>query len=283
MAKKILVIGASSKVGTELVSALVAKGETVKAATRRPGEYWAAPGVEVTAFDYDVHASMKPALQDVDRVFMLSKWTDLHPEIALNRFIEHATVANVNHIVFMTGMGVDQNPAVGLTLVEKRIAGSGMGYTFLRPNWFMQNFSRGFLLPTIRDISAIVVPAGEAAVSFIDTRDIAAVAAAALTDSAHSGQTYALTGGQSLTYGEAADILADVTGRRITYQPATDEEFRPILLDRWEAEQSDYVLELFTYVRAGQAAPVVPTVAALLGREPTTFEQFARDHAGVWG
>jgi uncharacterized protein YbjT (DUF2867 family) len=284
MADKILVVGATSKVGTELVKALVAKGETVKAATRRPGDYTAAPGVEVTAFDYDVHASMKPALQDVDRVFMLSKWTDPHPELGLKQFVEAAHVANVKHIVFMSGMGVDQQPAVGMTLVEKRIANSGMGYTLLHPNWFMQNFSRGFYLPRIRDIGSIVVPAASGAASFVDTRDVAAVAASALTEPGHSGQTYHLTGGQALTFTQVADILADVTERRIIYQPATDEDFSAILSQsgQWEADQIDYLTGLFGYVRSGQAAPVMPTLASVLGREPTTFEQFARDHADMW-
>ncbi len=284
MAEKILVVGATSKVGTELVNKLVAKGEAVKAATRRPGDYRAAPGVETTPFDYDVHASMKPALQDVDRVFMLSKWTDPHPELALNRFVESARAANVKHVVFMTATGVDRQPAVGLSLVEKRIAGSGMGYTFLRPNWFMQNFSRGFLFPRIRDIGRIVVPADSAAVSFVDTRDVADVAVAALTEPGHAGQTYALTGGQALTYTQVADILADVTQRRVSYQPASDEEFYSILSQssQWEADQIDYLTGLFGYVRAGQVAPVEPALATVLGREPTTFEQFARDYAGMW-
>lgn len=284
MAEKILVVGATSKVGTELVKALVAKGETVKAATRRPDEYTASPGVEVTPFDYDVHASMKPALQDVDRVFMLSKWTEPHPEMALKQFVEAAHVANVKHIVFMTGMGVDQQPAVGLTLVEKRIANSGIGYTFLHPNWFMQTFSRGFLLPRIRDVGTIVVPAASGAVSFVDTRDVAAVAAAALTEPGHSGQTYHLTGGQALTYKQVADILTDATERLITYQSPTDEDMSAILSQssQWDPDQIDYLVGLFRYVRASEVAPVTPTITSVLGREPTTFEQFARDYADMW-
>jgi uncharacterized protein YbjT (DUF2867 family) len=283
MAGKILVVGASSKVGTELVHALVAKGETVKAATRVPGGYRAPAGVEVTAVDYDIHSSMKPALQDVDRVFMLSKWTDLHPEMALNRFVETALAAGVKNVVFMTGLGIDREPAVGLTLVEKRIAGTGMDYTFLRPNWLMQNFSRGFLLPRIRDVGLIVVPAGSAAVSFVDARDVAAVAAAALTESGHSGQTYDLTGGKALSYTEVADILTDVTGRRIAYQPARDDdEMRSILSSKWEPAQADYLIRLFKYVLDGEVAQLSPTVSTVLGRPPTPFDQFAIDFAEAW-
>ncbi len=282
MGNKILVIGATSKVGTELVKALVAKGEAVKAATRRPAEYPAPAGVEVTAFDFDVPASAKPALVDVDRVFMLSHWTDLHPEMELNSLVERARAAGVQRLVYLTGTGVDKEPVIGISLVEKRIAGSGMGYTFLHPNWLMQNFSRGFLLPTIRDISAIVVPGGFGTISFVDARDVAAVAVAALTDEAHNGQSYHLTGGQALSYGQVADVLTDILDRNVIYQDATDERFREVVADRWEAEQAEYLIRLLRYARAGQSATVEPTLATLLGREPTTFEQFARDHAAVW-
>lgn len=283
MDNKILVVGAASKVGTELVGLLVAKGESVKAATRHPGDYRALPGVEATAFDYEEHASAKEALAGADRVFMLSKWTELHPELALNRFVEHALAAGVKHIVFLTAMGVDKNPSTRLALVEKRIADSGMGYTILRPNWFMQNFSRGFLLPTIRNISSIVVPAGFGTVSFIDARDIAEVAAAALVDpAAHNGQVYDLTGPEALSYKQAADILSEVTGRGITFQDASDDAFRAMLQDYWEPEQIDYLLKLFGYVRSGEVAHVETGTAAALGRPPTTFEQFARDHASAW-
>jgi len=282
MGQKILVVGATSKVGSALVDTLAARGEHVRAATRRPGELRPPAGAEAVAFDYDVHTSAKGALEDVDRVFMLSKWTELHPELALNRFVEHALAAGVRHLVFMTGMGVDKKPAIGLTLVEKRIAKSGMGYTFLRPNWLMQNFSKGYLLPTIRDISAIIVPAGLGKTSFVDARDVAEVAAAALTQPGHEGQTYELTGGESLTYEDTADVLSEATGRRINFQDATDTQFVQNLGDRWEAEQRDYLVGLFHYVREGQVAAVDPTTGNVLGRAPTTFAQFARDHAAAW-
>jgi uncharacterized protein YbjT (DUF2867 family) len=225
---------------------------------------------------------MKSSLEDTDRLFMLSKWTDLHPEASLNQLIELARTAEVRHAVFMNAMGIDRDPPVALGLVEKRLAGSGMDYTLLHPNWLMQIFSRGFWQPQIGEISSVVAPSGSAAVSFVDARDVAAVAAAALMDGRHSGQTYRLTGPAALTYSEVADILTEVTGRTITYRDASEEDFRAFLLNHAEPDQAEYILGLFKYVRAGDYADVTDHVASVLGREPISFEQFARDSADVW-
>lgn len=282
MAKKVLVVGATSKVGSELVRALAADGESVRAATRHPGDYRAAPGVEAVGFDYDYEETMMPALEGVDRLFMLSKWTQPRPEFTLNRFIEHARTAGVERVVYMTALGMDLNPAVGQALVEKRVAGSGMGYTLLHPNWLMQNFSRGFLFPRIREIGMITVPAGNAKVSFVDARDVAEVAKAALNDPTHQAQVYHLTGGQGLSYGEVAEILATALGRPVTYRTPDEDEFRDILRHGFEPEQAEYLNGLFAYVRDNQVADVDPTLERLLGRPPTSFEAFARDHAQLW-
>jgi uncharacterized protein YbjT (DUF2867 family) len=283
MGKKILVVGATSKIGTELVKALVAKGEAVKAATRHPGEYEGPPGVEATAFDYDASATMEPALADVDRVFMVSKWTDEHPEFKLNRLVERARVENVSHIVLLTSKAIDPATATRLNLVEKHVADSGIGYTILHPNWYMQNFTRGMMHIGISAVGMIAVPAANAAVSFVDARDVAEVTVAALTDPKHAGQTYDLTGGEALTYNQVADILTDVARRPIGYDMPSDQEVHSLLTaNMWESEDVDHVLGLFQYVRAGQAAAVNPTLGTLLGRAPTTFEQFARDHMDAW-
>jgi uncharacterized protein YbjT (DUF2867 family) len=283
MGNKILVTGATGKVGADVVKALAARGETVKAATRHPDEYRPAPGVETTGFDYDEHASIQPALADVDRVFMISKWTDEHPEQKLNRLVELSRVAGVKHIVLLTPRAIDRDAAGPLGLVEKRIEGSGIAYTLLHPNWFMQNFTHGVFLPAIRDVSLLAAPAGYGEVSFVDTRDIAEVVADAFSGTAHAGQTYELTGGRAVSYREAADIVSEAAGRPIVYQDPSPEDVRSLLSGYgWDSEDVDHILGLFDDVRAGQAAAVTPTLGQLLGREPTTFEQFARDHAHIW-
>jgi uncharacterized protein YbjT (DUF2867 family) len=150
-------------------------------------------------------------------------------------------------------------------------------------NWFMQNISRGFFLPRIRDVSSLVVPVGKIAFGFVDTRDIAAVAVKALTNSEpHAGQTYVLTEGESLSYRGVAATLVDVLGRRVSHHIAAPEDFREILLSYFEPEHADYIVGLVDQALSGQGTLVDPTLAAVLGRESITFEQFARDNAEAW-
>jgi uncharacterized protein YbjT (DUF2867 family) len=184
----------------------------------------------------------------------------------------------------MSVLGIDRKPSVGLQRFEKNLANSGIGYTILHPNWFMQIFSHGFFLPRVRDVSSIQAPVGTGAVSFVDTRDVAAVVASALTDASdlHAGKTYPLTGARALTYDEVADTLADVTDRRIAFRDVEEVDFGSDLDQYFEPDQRDYAVNLFTYVRKHEQEQVDPALANVLGREPTTFEQFARDHAAVW-
>ncbi len=146
MSNKILVLGATGKVGQTLVQLLAEKGEQVKAATRQPAAYPAQPNVEAVAFDQDQPQSWSPALADVDRLFLLSaKAGDLQPDQTLNPLIDAAKTAGVRKIVLMTAMGVEQAEGVGLREVEKHLIASGVNYTILRPNWFMQNVTLGFM------------------------------------------------------------------------------------------------------------------------------------------
>ena len=283
MSKKILVIGATGNVGSHLVKLLLEKGEHVKAATRKPEAYPAQPNVEVTAFEFDDSETYAPALEGVDRVFLLAKSADPEPQKTLIPFIDQARAAGVKHIVLMTAIGVDQVEDLGLRKVEKHLMASGIDYTILRPNWFMQNFSRGFILPSIKENGAFYLPADDAKTSFIDTRDISAVAAEALSGNGHKGQEYALTGGQALSYGEAAAIIFKESGREVKYVAISDDDMREAMKSAgWLPEQVEFMVGLFYTVRQGWAAPISPAVSSVLGRDPISFEQFARENADAW-
>ena len=198
-------------------------------------------------------------------------------------FVDRAKSAGVRHIAYMTARGVEQAEDNPLRKVEHYIERSGVPYTFLRPSWFMQNFSSGFIAPMILGMGGIFLPAADAKTSFIDARDIAAVGIAALTEPGHAGKAYALTGGQAHTYGEAAEILSRAAGKPIRYVALSEADFSGSLAAQgWQPGQIAMFTGLFQGVRQGWAAPTSPDVANVLGRPAITLEQFAQDHAAIW-
>lgn len=283
MNNKILVIGATGNVGHTVVELLAAQGEKVKAASRQPERLPAQTNVEVVQFNSGDPLAYSAALAEVNRVFLMAAVGNDDPAVVLAPFIDAASAAGVQHVVLMTALGIDQGPDVGLRVVEKHLMGSGIAYTILRPNWFMQNFNPGFILPMIQSGGAFYLPASDAKTSFIDTRDIAAVAVKALTEAGHAGHEYGLTGSESLSYYEAAALLSQAAGQDIRYVPISDEDFRHSLNDAgWPPERVQMMSGLFAGVRQGWAASVLPIVAQVLGRAPITLAQFAHDNAAAW-
>lgn len=166
---------------------------------------------------------------------------------------------------------------------EKMIEESGIPYTFLRPNEFMQGFIN-FQGTTIKSNNAFYMPAEDAAVSFVDARDIGAVAVKALVDGdKHYNKTYMVTGPEALSYHQAADILSSATGKKIDYVNISDEEARGGMkeagLDDWLINT---ISDLYALYRKGYASQVSSAVEEVTGRKATTFVQFAKDHADTF-
>lgn len=281
--ESILVMGSTGNVGHTLVGLLSGAGIQVRAATRHPDKVPRLPGVQPVYVELDQRQSWGPALQGVSRVFFMAKNADAEPEKTLIPFVDAMKASGVKHGVLMTALGVDQAEGLGLNTVEKYLAGSGLPYTILRPNWFMQNFSSGFIAPMIAGMNGVYLPAADSTTSLIDTRDIAAVAAKVLTSQAHYGQGYALTGPQALSYGQATEVISRFADRSISYTAIPEEAFRQSLRDAgWYEGQIALMSNLFAGVRQGWNSAVLPTVEQILGRQPNTFEQFVQDHAAVW-
>jgi uncharacterized protein YbjT (DUF2867 family) len=219
----------------------------------------------------------------VDRVFFIPKSGDAAPQGTLNPFIDAAKAAGVKHAVLVTAAGIEHVEEAGLRQVEVYLMASGIDYTILRPTWFMQNFSTGFLFPALKAQGAVFLPAGDGKTSFIDTRDIAAVAAVALTQPGHAGRAYTLTGGEALDYAEAVAILSRAAGRELRYVPITPEQFQQgLIANGFPEANAAFMAGLFEPVRAGYAAAISPAVEQVLGGAPTRLEKFARDYAHMW-
>jgi uncharacterized protein YbjT (DUF2867 family) len=282
MSSKILVTGATGKVGSEIVRQLVAKGVPVRAGVHHPEKVnqrgW--EGAEVVAFDYSDPAKITAALEGIDKVFLMSPPSgDVY--VLEKAFIDQAKEAGVNHIVKLSASlaGLDENSS--LRKAEKLVEDSGVAYTHLRPSWFAQNFITGL----VQDIRAgeLAIPTGDGKVGYIDTRDIAAVAVAAFTEEGHTGKAYILTGPEAIDHAQAVEFISKATEKTVKYNPISEEQFRAkCAAQQWPEPVTDFMITLYGLIRNGYAAGVTNTVAEVLGRPPVSFGQFAKDYAAVW-
>jgi uncharacterized protein YbjT (DUF2867 family) len=279
----ILVTGSSGTVGTELLKQLTAKGTKVRAAyrSRRP----ATPGVEAAKLDLSTGEGLDAALRGCDSMFLLTG--DLPDQTAAElRAVDAARRAGVRRLVKLSVWGADTGTFSFTQVhrpVEQAIETSGMAYTLLRPNGFMQNFVT-YDADTIKSHGAFYYPCGDARVSHVDVRDIAAVATAALTarGKEHEGKAYDLSGPEALTYAQCAQKLSAAVGKPIRYVDPPPEEYRKSLLGADIPDAyADALVDLYRFYRTGGASRVTTAVRDVTGREAIRFDQFARDHAAM--
>jgi uncharacterized protein YbjT (DUF2867 family) len=282
----ILITGATGTVGSEVVKRLSAEGVQVRAVTRNPGkaDRIRLPQVEVVTGDFEDAESIRRACAGADRAFLVTDSTARteHQQIAFTRL---AHQSGVRHIVKLSQLHADAR-APGRFLryhaaVEAAIRASGVTFTLLRPNLYMQgllNFRQ-----SIREQSTFFAAAGDARISAVDVRDLADVAVAALTSARHGNKSYALTGPDALTFTEMASQLSRAVGRTITFVDVPPDAMRAALADLgFPAWQADGLLEEFAMYCRGEAAGIEPGVRDALGRPPRAFGEFARDYAPLF-
>ncbi|MEQ3553427.1 SDR family oxidoreductase [Pseudonocardia nematodicida] len=281
MTAPVLVTGATGTVGSALVPALRALDAPVRAVTRDPAR--PVEGAETVVADLRDPATLPAALDGVDVAFLNSPSTEDAARLQI-RFAELARDHGVRRIVLMSQYAARADSPVRFLRwhaeVEDRLRGLGLAHTVLRPNLYLQA-----LLAFADTIAAgtIAAPIGDAAVSAVDTRDIADVAAHVLTTDGHDGATYTLTGPRAVTHTDIADAVAEATGTPVTFHDVAPAEFAAQLegyLPRW---QLDGLVEDYAHYRRGEAAEVSTAVADLTGRPARDVTDFARDHAAALG
>ena len=279
----ILVTGATGTNGRELIKALSARGTGVRAMVRSHDEATHLPArVASTVGDFDDAASLEGALAGVERAFLLTPSTE-RAEEQQKRFVEVAARAGVRHIVKLSQFAASPDSPVRFlryhAAVEQALRDSGMAWTFLRPNLFMQGLLQ--FAGLIRDQGMFAAPIGDARVSVVDVRDNAAVAAAALTEEGHEGRTYTLTGPVALTHAEMAARLSAAAGREIRFIDATDDQLREAMkgvkMPDWQIEG---LVEDYAHYARGEAAVICDGVEQATGAAPRGFDGFAHDYAG---
>lgn len=279
-ASDVLVTAATGTVGRHVVEYLVDGGATVRAGTRNPERASLPDGARPTAFDYERPETWGAALSDVDGVFLvLPPGTTGADRVAA--FAEAADRVGVDRIVFLSTLGADRLPILPHRRVERRLEPLLATTTFLRASFFLQNLTEVHG-EEIRETGEILVPAGDGRTSFVDARDVAAVAAAALTDETPRPGALDLTGPAALTYHEVAAVCSEATGRDIDYRAPSALTFLRQSVPKRGLGFSLTMVGIYTTARLGLAGRVTDTVAEILGRPPRTVREFAADNADAW-
>jgi len=268
-----LVTGATGNVGSELVAALAAEGQPVRALVRTPREM---PGAETAVGDLNRPDTLKDALAGVRGLFLLPGYEGLAETLAL------AAEAGVRRVVLLSGgsaAGGDLGNAVARYMIESEqaVRASGLAWTFVRCGAFMSNALRWRGQLSAGD--EVRVPFPTVRTASVDPYDIAAVAARALLDDGHEGAVHAVSGPESLLPEEQVAVLGRVLGRDLRCVGLTNAEARA---DMEASMPAPYVDAFFSFYVDGtlDESQVLPTVEQVTGRAPRTFEQWARDHAG---
>src|SRR3990167_1906887 len=283
MANAIFVSGATGNIGMEVVKQLIKKGIRVRAVihSQEKAGILKELGAEVVLTDLNDVKSIQNALVGVEKAFSLSPLVPNLAEQSAN-FVKAAKMAGVNHIVWSSGMGADSPQAITLgkwhRAAEKAVEASGITYTIVRPNSFMQNYVN-FAGHTIKNQNAFYFSQGDGKISLIDVRDIAAVISILLTESGHEGKAYNLTGAEDISNYKIAEILSEITGRTINYIDVPAEAARQSMKDMGMPDVIvETLLELSAIIKAGYTSDVSPAIEQITGKQPISFRQFTKDN-----
>src|SRR5436190_24324712 len=281
MAKTILVTGATGTVGRDVAKVLSEKGAAVRAGVRDQAK--ARPrfndDIALVTFDFENEKTFSGALEGIEKVFLLPPLLPNQVEVT-NAFVDAAKRAGIGHIVKLSVIGIDH--ATQFTFGkwhaanEQHIRESGLAFTFLRPNSFMQNFITYF---SPRN-GSIYLPWGDGKASFVDTRNIANVAAEVLTSDGHEEKIYTLTGPEALGIADVARILSEAAGRDFKYVDVPEDAARDGMLQagvpKWQVEA---LMELHAMNKQNRWSAVTADIEKVTGTPPTDFAHFARDYA----
>jgi uncharacterized protein YbjT (DUF2867 family) len=284
----ICVTGAGGTLSREVIRQLARRNASLRAGYFSPkaAEAARATGLHAVIMDYNQPDTLRAAFLGCETVFLLGPNALNQTELELNA-VEAARAAGVRHIVKQSVMAAAEESYSLARIhrpVERAIEASGIAWTFLRPNSFMQN-TVTFMAPTIKREGAFYSASSDARISHVDVRDIAAVAVNVLTEPRHQGKAYTLSGPEALTYDDMANELSQVLGRAISHINLPAADLRAGMLAEGMPEAlADRMLDLERYFRENRAGLITDDVRQVTGREPRRFSEFARETAaaGVW-
>jgi uncharacterized protein YbjT (DUF2867 family) len=277
---KTLIVGASGTVGSEIVKILKAQGVNVKATTSKAAHTKA--GVEYVHVNLATGEGLHVAFDGVDQAFLLSPpgYAD-HYQI-LAPLIQEAKRRSLKKVVLMTAMGANASEDTPFRTAEIALERSGLNYNIIRPNWFLQNFNT-FWGAGIKSENKIALPAGDAVTSFIDTRDVATVAAKLLTSDEFNNQAFDLTGPEAVSHAQVAAALSSKLDKKISYEDIAPVTLQNTLLS-WglPADYVGFMVLIFGFLKAGYGAAVTNNVEIITGKKPKSLHTYIADYQRSW-
>jgi uncharacterized protein YbjT (DUF2867 family) len=275
MRKNVFVSVSSGNIGRHLTASLVALGLHVKAGSRTGAPVIA--GAEGVKFDFTDPSTFAAALEDVSAVFVMNPGGTQDEGKFTKAFLELAVADKTRKIVFLSGIGAEDGKNSKRDS-ELFLQASGNPFVVLRPTWFMDNFANFYGTPI--KAGNLRLAAGDGKISFIDSRDIADVAAVTMVTDKYHGQFLELTGPEAFNTEEVIAMINRATGLKADYTPVSSREF---IADMVSAGMSEHyagmIAESFEAVVQGKLAPVLPTVPNVTGQPARTLSAWVTENA----
>ncbi|MCF2875812.1 MULTISPECIES: SDR family oxidoreductase [unclassified Tenacibaculum] len=280
--ENIIVLGATGNVGLTLLKHLKGKNVNVYAGVRNESQFKQVEkyGAKPVKVDFTNQQELNEALKGKNRVFLVTPLMQ-NPDFVTQLVIDAALKNNIKHIVRSTALGADSNGKIQMARwagkSEDLIKKSGLKYTFIRPNNFLQNFIN-FHSQTIKEHNGFFLPNGDAKLGMVDTNDIAEIATIALTSDKHYNKEYNLSG-LSLTNFEYAELLSDVLGRKISYIDVSEEKAKESMLSNGMPEWLvNAMMELNYIMKQGWTASYSEDYKDITGKEYSSAKDFFEEN-----
>jgi uncharacterized protein YbjT (DUF2867 family) len=281
----VLVTGGTGAVGSGLLRLLSRAGVATRALTRNPQKAPTLPGITWVAGDLAKPETLTPAFEGAQKLFLLTSYYEDMVTLQHNA-IAAARAAGVTHVVKVSAFAASDHSRAPIGRwhyqVEKELEESGLGWTILRPHHFMQNLLAQAEY-IIKD-GVVYSASGDGKIPYIDPRDIAAVAFVTLTQPGHLGKKYVLTGGEAISYRQAAEIIGATIGKPVRFVDESPDQARARRVrEGLPPAVIESALAISAYQRAGgKTVTITNTIADLTGRPPRTVGEFVREHAAVF-
>jgi uncharacterized protein YbjT (DUF2867 family) len=281
----ILVTGGTGSIGGELLRLLSQAGVATRALARNPQKGQKLPGITWVAGDLAKPETLPAAFEGAQKLFLATSYYEDMIDLQHNAIVA-ARTAGVTHVVKVSAFAASGHSRAPIGRwhyqVEQELQDSGMGWTILRPHHFMQN-----LLAQAEYVAkqgVVYSASGDGKIPYLDPRDIAAVAFVTLTQPGHLGKKYVLTGGEALSYRQAAEIISATIGKPVRFVDESPEQARERRVrEGLPPAVIESALAISAYQRAGgKTVTITSTIADLTGRPPRTVADFIREHAGAF-